>query len=147
MHEWTNIQEYLSDTDAHFVFFFKPKEGNMRAYGVPRRLIQHSRHFVACVDNQQEWDSWSESGKLVTLGLDINLKVNIPENQLTAILEEMVNIDPTRRMYRIVQTDFSWDRSRILYSPGDDVFDEGFANNCQDDTARTISFLEHMSCC
>jgi hypothetical protein len=146
MQEQVNIRDYLNDDiGGHFVFYFKPKQGDMKAYGVPRALIQHSNHFVPCVDDMKEWSSWSSSGTLVTLGLDSDISFNIPVNQLKTILKP--STVPTRHIYMIVQTDYSWDRSRIVYNRQDDHFEGGFANNCQNDTARTISFLEHVLCC
>ena len=136
-----------SDTGQqdHFVWYFQPREGSIKAYGISREMIKHAQTFVPCVDIDTEWGAWSKTGSLVTLGVDQGLSFNIPKAQLLSLLYPPVG--QTRHLYEIVSTEYSWDRSRRLHVNNGDNFEGGFANNCQDDTARTISFLEHILCC
>lgn len=151
MMEHVDIIEYLragenSDTgeQVHFVWYFQPQEGNMRAYGISWAMIENAQNFIPCVDIDHEWNAWSEMGSLVTLGVEPGLSFNLPKAQLMSMLNPPIG--HTRHLYKIVSTEFSWDRSRRLHVTYEQ-FEGGFANNCQDDTSRTISFLEHVLCC
>ena len=149
MQEQVDVSEFIqegkdsSGTHDHFVFYFQPHAGPMRAYGIPRAMLENAQTFVPCVDLAREWGAWSEIGSLLTLGVEPGLSFNLPTTQLMSVLNPPRG--PTRHLYRIVSTQFSWDRSRRLHVDNT-RFEGGFANNCQDDTARTISFLEHILC-
>lgn len=118
-----------------FVFYFQGQ-----AYGVHRQAIDTAPTFVPCEEVVRS-RAWSEMASVATLEVAPGLSFNIPTRQLKTLL----NLDEdTRHLYRIVTTEYSWDRSQRLEVSWDGT--QRTVGDCLE-TPRTISLLEHILCC